>query len=138
MSVQTYINFQGNCREALNFYKQVFGAKEHDIMTYGDAPPDSGYPIKEDYKNFIMHTALEIYGTLIMFSDILPDEKFVTGNNISMVIMLKDTEEIKSLYDQLKVGGSIEMELQETFFSKYYGSVKDKFGIIWQIMHDEM
>lgn len=138
MSVHTYINFQGNCREALNFYRHIFNAEAHEIMTYGDAPEDSGHSIEEEYKELIMHTALEIYGTLIMFSDILPGEPFVEGNNISMVIMLKDSEEIKSLYEQLKVGGTVEMELQETFFSKCYGSVKDKFGVIWQIMQDDM
>ena len=138
MAVHVYINFQGNCREALEFYQQVFNTEAPEIMDYGDSPPDSGFPVNEENKDLIMHTALDILGTTVMFSDILPGEPFVAGNNISMVLMLKELEEIKKLFDKLKVGGSVEMELQETFFSKLYGSVKDRFGIIWQIMYDDM
>lgn len=138
MAVHVYINFQGNCREALEFYQQVFNTEAPEIMAYGDSPPDSGFPVNEENKDLIMHTALDILGTTVMFSDILPGEPFVAGNNISMVLMLKELEEIKKLFDKLKVGGSVEMELQETFFSKLYGSVKDRFGIIWQIMYDDM
>jgi len=44
---------------------------------------------------------------------------------------------VRQLFDKLKEGSSIEMELQETFFSKFYGSLRDKFGIIWQVMYDD-
>jgi PhnB protein len=138
MAVHVYINFHGNCREALDFYQQVFKTEAPEVMTFGDAPPDSGFPTNEENKDLVMHTALDIYGTTIMFSDILPEETLVEGNNISMVIMLKELAEIRELFDKLKDGGSVEMELHEAFFSKLYGSVKDRFGIIWQIMHDDM
>jgi PhnB protein len=51
------------------------------------------------------------------------------GNNINFTIGLKDMDEIKSIFSQLKEGGTVNMELQETFWSKLYGSVADKFGI---------
>jgi len=137
MSVHAYVNFDGNCREALDFYRQVFGAEAHEIMLYGDAPPDPGFPVPDEHKHLVMHTALNIFGTIVMFSDLLPGEPLVKGNNISLVIMLKNIDEIKTLFDKLKEGGIVDMELQETFFSKYYGSLTDKFGIIWQVMHDD-
>lgn len=138
MAVQNYINFQGNCREALEFYQQVFSTESPEIITYGDASPESGFPFKEEDRDLIMHSALEISGTTIMFSDLLPEEPFIAGNNISLVIMFNNLEEIEPLFSKLKEGGSVEMELQETFFSKLYGSVKDRFGIIWQLMYDDM
>ncbi len=138
MSVHAYINYDGNCRDAVMFYKEVFGTEEPEIMTYGDAPPDGDYPIKEEHKPLVMHTALDIFGSMVMFSDLLPGEPFTVGNNISLVVMIKNIDEIESLFTKLKSGGSVEMELGETFFSKYYGSVKDKFGIIWQLMYDDM
>ena len=137
MSVHAYINFNGNCREAVEFYRQVFGAEAHEIMLYGEAPPDPGFPVPDEHKNLVMHTVLDIFGTIVMFSDLLPGETIVQGNNISLVVMLKNTDEIKTLFNRLKEGGTVDMEPQETFFSKYFGSLTDKFGIIWQVMHDD-
>ena len=45
-------------------------------------------------------------------------------------------DEIKSIFNKLKEGGTVSMELQETFWSKYYGFVVDKFGIGWQVNYD--
>ena len=137
MSVYAYINFDGNCSEAVEFYRQVFGTEAPEIMTYRDAPPDLEYPVQDEHKHLVMHTALDIFGTTVMFSDLLPGEPLVKGSNISLAIMMQDIEAIKLLFDKLKESGSVEMELQETFFSKLYGSLKDKFGIIWQVMHDD-
>jgi PhnB protein len=137
MSVHAYVNFDGNCLEAVEFYRQVFGSEAHDMMTFGDAPLDPESPIPEEYKHLVMHTALDIFGTIVMFSDLMPGEPLVKGNNISLVIMLKNIDDIKPLYDKLKEGGTVDMEPQESFFSKCYGSLTDKFGVIWQVMHDD-
>ncbi len=137
MSVYAYINFDGNCREAVEFYAQVFDTEAPEIMTYGDAPPDPEFPIPDEHKHLVLHTGLDIFGTTVMFSDLLPSEPLVKGTNISLAIMMQNIDDIEPLFDELKEGGSVEMELQETFFSKCYGSLKDKFGIIWQIMHDD-
>jgi PhnB protein len=67
----------------------------------------------------------------------LPGESLVKGNSISLAVMRQNVDDIKLLFDKLKEGGSVEMELQETFFSKCYGSIRDKFGVIWQVMHDD-
>ncbi|WP_308447255.1 VOC family protein [Desulforamulus aquiferis] len=61
---------------------------------------------------------------------------FVAGNNISISIISKNMDEVKSLFHKLKEGVSVDMELQETFWSKYYGYVTDKFGIPWQFNYD--
>jgi PhnB protein len=137
MSVYAYINFDGNCREAVEFYRQVFGTEDPEIMTFEDAPPDPEFPIQDEHKHLVLHTALNIFGTTVMFSDLLPGESLVKGNSISLAVMRQNVDDIKLLFDKLKEGGSVEMELQETFFSKCYGSIRDKFGVIWQVMHDD-
>jgi PhnB protein len=132
MAVQVYINFNGNCREAVEFYAKVFGTEAPEIMTFGETPPDPNFHLPEEAKNLVMHTRLNILGDTVMFSDIFPGMPFVEGNNISLSIVIKDMDQLKSFFHQLKEGGKIGMELQETFWSKLYGSVKDKFGIEWQ------
>ncbi|MFE5317271.1 VOC family protein [Paenibacillus sp. NPDC056579] len=132
MSVDVYVNFNGNCREAVEFYAEAFGSEKPKMMTFGEAPPNPEYPLPEEAKNLIMHTRLTISGSNVMFSDVFPGMPFTAGNNISLSVVSESKEEIESAFSKLKEGGTVIMELQETFWSKSYGSLTDKFGIIWQ------
>lgn len=136
MAVDVYMNFNGNCRAAVEFYAQVFGTEKPQIMTFADAPPNPEFVLPEEAKNLVMHARLNIYGSNVMFSDTPPGLPLVVGNNIILTISSKSMDEIKSLFHQLKEGGSISMDLQETFWSKCYGAVTDKFGIPWQFNYD--
>lgn len=136
MAVDVYINFRGNCREAVEFYADVFGTDKPQIMTYGDAPPSPEFVLPEESKNLVMHTRLDINGSNVMFSDTPPGMPLIVGNNITLTIGSKNMDEIKSLFNKLKEGGTVGMDLQETFWSKYYGMVTDKFGIPWQFNYD--
>ncbi|MDT3428909.1 PhnB protein [Paenibacillus forsythiae] len=135
MAVEAYLNFNGNCREAVEFYAQVFGTEEPKLMTFGEAPPNPEYPLPEEAKDLIMHTRLIIFGSTVMFSDVFPGMPFVAGNNISLAIVSDDIDALQSAFDKLKEGGKVGMELQETFWSKCYGSLSDKFGVEWQFNH---
>ncbi|QWU18318.1 PhnB protein [Paenibacillus sophorae] len=132
MAVDAYLNFNGNCREAVEFYAQVFGTEEPKLMTFGQAPPNPEYPLPEEAKSLIMHTRLIIFGSNVMFSDTFPGMPFTVGNNISLAIVTDDKDALQSAFDKLKEGGKVGMELQETFWSKAYGSLSDKFGVQWQ------
>ena len=136
MSVDVYINYNGNCREAVEFYAEAFGTEKPKIMTFGEAPPNPEYALPEEAKDLVMHTRLNISGSIVMFSDVFPGMPFVEGNNISLSIGSENEDEIKSFFTKLKEGGTVGMDLQETFWSKCYGQVKDKFGIEWQLNYD--
>jgi len=136
MALQAYINFNGNCREAVEFYAKVFRADAPKYMLYGDVPPDPIMGFDDKDKNLIMHTSLLIAGDTVMFSDTPPGMPFASGNNISLTIITKDAEEIRRLYHELSQGGEVGMALQETFWSNLYGMVTDKFGTNWQFSHD--
>ncbi len=136
MALQVFVNFDGNCREAVEFYAKVFQTEKPKFMTYGDTPPDPGMPLDESEKKLIMYTDLSVAGATVMFSDVPPGMPFVKGTNISLTVVSKDKEEIKRLYKELAQGGEVDMELQETFWSDLYGMVTDRFGIGWQFSHD--
>lgn len=136
MAMDVYINFRGNCREAVDFYAEVFGKEKPKIMTFGDTPPNPEFPLTEETKKLVLHTSLNINGTNVMFSDTPSEMPFIAGNNISLVISSKDIDEIKSLFSKLREGGILIMDLQETFWSKCYGYLTDKFGISWQLSYD--
>jgi PhnB protein len=136
LAIQAYINFNGNCRQAVEYYADVFETEKAEFMAYGEIPPSPEFELPEESKNLVMHTQLSIHGSEVMFSDILPGMPFVVGNNISLTIISKSMDEVKSLFEKLKDGGSVEMDIQETFWSKCYGAVTDKFGIAWQLNYD--
>ena len=136
MAVDVYLNFNGNCREVVNFYAEVFEAEKPKIMTFGEMPPNPEYPLPEEAKDLVMHSRLNISGSNVMFSDVFPGMPFIEGNNITLAIVSKDLEEITSAFSKLKEGGKVVMELQETDWSKSYGQLTDKFGIIWQFNYD--
>jgi PhnB protein len=137
MAVDVYLNFNGNCREAAEFYAEVFGTEKPEIMTFGEAPPNPDYQLPEEAKDLVMHTRLNISGSNVMFSDVFPGQPFVAGNNISLAFVSDNQDEINSAFSNLSDGGTVRMELQETFWSKSYGSLKDKFGIEWQFSHED-
>ncbi|MDF2686347.1 MAG: glyoxalase family protein [Clostridia bacterium] len=133
MTLNVYLNFNGNCREAVDFYAKAFDTEKQQILTFTDIPHEPEFPLPEDAGNLIMHTYLNIAGNKIMFSDILPGMSFNVGNNINLTLVINNMDEIKSLFNKLKEDGTVEMELQETSWSKCYGSLTDKFGIPWQL-----
>ena len=135
MKLELFINFNGNCREAVNFYAKVFKSEVHNLMTYGDAPPDPNYPIPEVDKNRIMYAGIPFGDMTVMFMDYPSDSPMTMGDNIHPTISTDNKDEVTRLFNELKMDGDVHMELGKTFFSEWYGMVKDKYGVTWQILH---
>jgi len=135
MQLELFINFDGNCREAVEFYAKVFKSSVNNLMTYGDAPPIPGYPLNEADKDKIMYAGVPVGGVVVMFMDFPSGGGFVKGNNINPTVSSGDKDEVTRIFNEMKEGGEVHMELQKTFFSEWYGMVEDKFGVIWQILY---
>lgn len=133
MAINAYVNFNGNCQEAVAFYAEVFGADSPEIMFYSDMPPDPAFPIAADMKTLVMHTELKFAGGNIMFSDVVPGSPFTAGNSISIMVSSKDEKVLRRYWERLKEGGRVDMDLGPQFWSTLYGFVTDKFGIGWHL-----
>lgn len=136
-SVGTYLNFPRNTEEAFTFYKSVFGGEfsSNGIMRMGDIPAQDGAPTMDEAdKNLVMHVALPILnGHLLMGTDAPESMGFSIkmGNN-SYICLSPDTRaENKQLFDALAEGGKVEMELHDTFWGSYFGSLTDRYGVQW-------
>ena len=132
MKISPYIAFNGNCAEAIAFYEKAFKVKA-EVNLYKDAPPESGHQILEGTGNYIMHAQFALKGELIMLCDYPPDQTVKIGENITIMAEFDSINEATMAFDALKEGGEIHMEPQETFWSKYFCSLTDKFGISWNI-----
>jgi PhnB protein len=100
-------------------------------LHFGDAPPNSEFPVPDNVKNLVLHAELIKDGHIIRFLDTFPGSPYTIGNNTSFSLGCDTKEEVKQSFDALAEGGSVEMELKETFFSELYGKLRDKFGVIW-------
>ena len=135
MLLELFINFDGNCREAAEFYAKVFKSKVHNLMTYADAPPDPANPVPEADRDRVMYAGIPMGGMTVMLMDMPSGTPLVVGDNINPTVSVDDKAEVERIFNELKEDGEVYMELQQTFFSELYGAVKDRFGIIWQILH---
>ncbi len=133
-----YLNFDGNCEEAMTFYKNALGVEfaEGGIMRFGDMPGDQQLP--QDVKNRVMHVALPVGDNILMASDTWEGAptKFVEGTNIYLSLGLDSKEEADRLFGILSEGGKIEMPMSQQFFG-YFGSFTDKYGVQWMLTAEE-
>ena len=125
-----YISFEGNAREAMEFYKTVFGGKL-DISTFGDANiTDNG--VKSDQ---IMHAALVAENDItLMASDAATGmREYVVGTNMSISLSGDNEAELTGYYNKLVEGGKVEQQLTKAPWGDTFGMCIDKFGIFWMV-----
>lgn len=138
-SFQTYLTFDGNCEEAFNFYKSVFGGEFTHVGRYQDMPKDENFPIPQSDNDRIMHISLPISeGTILYGCDTggAWASNFTKGNNFSISIDADSREEADQLFASLSEAGSVLMPMKNTFWGSYFGMLTDQFGIQWMLSFD--
>ena len=134
--INPYLVTNGNGQEAVDFYKDAFGAEVLSFQTFGENPME-GHPLSEEAKNLVLHAHLKIGNSILMISDNFPGNPYQVGDHLSIAIMIKGAENTREIFSKLEVGGEVPMELQETFWSPLYGQVQDKYGVLWQVSTTE-
>jgi PhnB protein len=135
-ALSPYLNFNGNCEEAFNFYKSVFGGEFTYVGHFRDMPAGDGQQLSDEEGNKIMHMSLPIgKDSYIMGSDAGGEwaSHVVMGNNIQLSVNVESTEEADRVYNALSEGGRQTMPMANTFWGSYFGMLTDKFGIYWMI-----
>ena len=132
----TYLNFMGNTEEAFLFYKSVFKTEfAVPIARIGDMPAGPGMPeLSEAEKKMVMHVELPIVGGhSLMGTDALESmgHTLTFGNNVSINLEPDTRAETERLFKGLGAGGKVTMELQDMFWGAYFGTLVDKFGVLW-------
>lgn len=130
-AITPYLTFNGNAKEALHFYKEVFGGEVEGIQTFGEA----NFPTPPEIDDHIMHARFKKDALFFMVSDAFLGQSVEVGNHISLALELDSEEEIQNIYNALKEKGTVIMELQDTFWGAKFAKVKDCFGVIWDLNH---
>jgi PhnB protein len=132
MQVQPYLNFNGRCEEALQFYSKHLGAKIEMMMRFKEmpGPQQPGMTAPPDK---ILHAAFRVGDAQLLASD-----SHCTGKpafeGIALAVTARDDAEAKRLFGALSDGGKVQQPLIPTFFSSSFGMVDDRFGVSWMVM----
>ena len=130
MDIKPYLFFNGQARDAVTMYADIFGVDVPELMTMKDAPFDMGLPPERD--DWIMHCEMKIGATGFHLSD-----DFAANNpamqGSSVMINLPTAAEGKRVFDRLSEGGEIRMPWEPTFWATGFGGLTDKFGIRWMV-----
>lgn len=129
--VQPYLNFDGRCEEALDFYEKTLGAVTDCKMRFQDAP--DGECCAPGNESKIMHAQFRIGQSALFASDCsCAGEAKISG--ISLSLTLATAAECDALFEALAEGGEVQMPLGSPFFAERFGVVADKFGVSWMLI----
>lgn len=121
--------FDGKAKEALEYYREVFGGEISNLQTFGEAD----YPTPPEAHDRVIHAQFKKDDLFLMVSDAFPGSSVVVGSNISLTLDFESEKEIQAIYDALSQKGKVFMELQDTFWGAKYAKVQDAYGVIWDL-----
>ena len=133
MTICPYLFFNGNCREALTYYGEVFGTTP-EIVDCSGMPPE--FPVPEDRRHWVMHGKMAVGGGMLMASDSVFEEMPAMAG-CSVQLNYATAADAKAVFDHLADGGTVTMAWAPTFWSAGFGALCDRFGIRWMVGCDE-
>jgi PhnB protein len=136
-SVNAYLNFDGDCAAAFDFYRSAFGGEFRMKTTFGEMP---GMEVPPHQKEKIMHVALPIGAHSVLMGSDWSEHvggKMVRGNASSLAIQADSKAEAEKLFQALSAGGQVSMPLMDAPWGAYFGMFTDRFGIQWMVNCDQ-
>ncbi len=130
MKLYTQLNFGGNCEEAFSYYAEHLGGKIAMMMKQNQAPgasPDAG--------DAVMHARMTIGDAVITGNDV-PSTIFQPIRSVYMHLTADSASEAERIHAALADGGQITMPMAPTFFATHFSQVRDRFGVLWSIVHE--
>ncbi len=132
MQLIAYLNFDGQCNEAMAFYARALGGKVSVLMTYREAPAEMRAQMPPETLDRVMHSQLESAGAVLMGADGPPpyDRK---SSGLAVNVMVDTPAEAERVFAALAEGGHVNMPIAETFWAHRFGGLVDRYGKPWMI-----
>lgn len=126
MQLVAYLNFEGQAREAMDFYAKALGGEVTQRFSYGESPmAEQCGPASADH---IMHSQVEAGGAILMGADGPPPH---AAGSTCVNIMVDTPEEAERVFAALSEGGTVQMPIAETFWAHRFGGLQDRYGKGW-------
>ncbi len=137
VTINPYINFNGNAEEAFTFYKSVFGGEFEKITRFKDIA-NAEFPVAEAEANKIMRIALPIGNNILIANDVPESMGRVNENEnrSKIAVTAESKEEADKIFNGLSAGGAVEMPMAESPWGTYFAMFRDRYGIEWTVEFD--
>lgn len=123
-----YLALDGNAREAMEFYKDVFGGTL-EIQTFAEA----GREMPGAEPDRVMHARLDAGDIMFMASDSMPGQPSTVGTNVSLSLTGSDVDALTAIFGRLSEGGQVMMPLEQQFWGDTFGMLTDRYGLQWMV-----
>lgn len=134
MQIRPYLNFRGQCAEAVKLYTKAFQTSVKELMRFSDIPPNPNAPtILEEQKNWILQATITFGDHFIRLSDCTQPINESESDRVAIAVECT-VDEVKYAFAVLAEEGEVGIPLQQSFFSPCYGVIYDKFGIMWNLV----
>lgn len=133
MNLYTHLNFGGNCEEAFRYYEKHLGGKITAIVRQSELP--AGQDVPPGFEVAVIHARLSIAGVDLIGNDV-PRQYFQPIRSSYLYLAVDSAEEAERVWGLLAEGGQVGMPLAETFFASRFGQLRDRFGVLWSIIHE--
>lgn len=135
MKIQSYLFFDGQCEEAIEFYVGALGARLDMLMRYDESPdPPPPGMVPDGWGRKVMHASMTIGESELMFSDSPSESETGAFNGFNLALTVPDAAAAQRTFDNLAQGGQVRMPLGPTFWSPCFGMVTDRYGVGWMVM----
>jgi PhnB protein len=131
--INSYLTFNGNCREAMGFYKECLGG-ELVLQTIGESPLADKMP--KQMRDCILHSTLTRGALILLGSDMVGEGGLKKGNAVSLMLDCSSEDEIRNTYERMSAGGQATHALETSFWGALFGDLTDKYGNHWLLHYD--
>jgi PhnB protein len=132
--IHAYLTFNGNCREAMTFYRDCVGGEL--VLQSVKGTPAAGLSCAGS-EDSILHSSLTGDGFLLMASDMVGNEGFRVGTNLSLSVACSSQEQMQTYFDNLSAGGTVIEPIKEQFWGDTFGALTDRYGVCWMFIFDK-
>ena len=130
MKINPHLHFNGNCEAAFKFYEKVLNGKIETMMTYAGSPIEAQVP--PEWRDKILHATLMAGEAVLMGADAPPD-RYVVPKGFTVALHVTEPSEAETIFHNLAENGSIQMPIQQTFWTLRFGMCTDQFGTPWMV-----
>ena len=130
MQINAYVFFNGQCKEAFEFYAKCLKGEIQAMLTHAGTPSEAH--VTEEWRDKIIHARMAVGEGVLMASDAPPDH-YKKPQGFSVSLGLKDVAEAERIFAELSEGGTVSMPIQQTFWAARFAMFTDRFGIPWMI-----
>lgn len=134
MQLVPYLNFDGQCREAFQFYEKVLGGKLEAMTTHGESPIAGEVP--STWRDRVLHARLMVRGQVLMGSD-APPGHYQKPQGLYVSVQVDTPADAERVFHALAEKGTVTMPLEETFWASRFGMLVDRFGTPWMVNCDK-